>query len=80
MTKIDDDTGWKLSARANPMRGYHDYDRTIRFIKDTSQEDMNEIIDSIMREAANGNMWYSAHQDGKNVYRWELNSGYDSGD
>lgn len=76
---IESDTDWKLSDRANPMRGYHDYTRRIVFRPDTTQMEQVNTIAAIMAPYKNkgGPTWSSAEQT-HNV--WFLRQGYDSGD
>ncbi|MHB8407743.1 MAG: hypothetical protein ACYDHY_06470 [Acidiferrobacterales bacterium] len=40
------DTGWnKPSARANLMRGYHDYERDVEFSGDTTDEEVKAFFE-----------------------------------
>ena len=77
--EIESDTDWKLSSRANPMRGYHDHERRIVFKPGTHQVVQENTIAAIMAPYKNkgGPTWSSAEQTG---LVWFLRQGYDSGD
>lgn len=76
---VESDTDWKYSVRANPMRGYHDYERRIVFKPGTDQKEQDNTINAIMAPYKNkgGPTWSSGEQVG---LVWFLKQGYDSGD
>lgn len=77
--EIESDTDWQLTPQANPMRGYHDYQRRVTFRPDTPQKIQQDTIDAIMApyKYTGGPTWSSHEQVG---VTWFLKQGYDSGD
>jgi hypothetical protein len=67
-----------LTARSNPLRGYHDYLTTIIFQEGTEEEQAAEM-QALYEKRKDWDMWcYPPQKTGENT--WTMNHGYDSGD
>lgn len=66
----------------NPRRGYHNYDASIQFKYEGSEEYTDEKAESIVKSIIGHPeqwMWYSLRKE-EGKHSWKANYGYDSGD